>query len=720
MKNGNLFHHEEEVIKNARALIEQARPEEYEQLLAEYEKLCRQVKSLVNISDLMQKDLNQLNEEVHQAHSDLELKNNQLMDLSGQLALALEQSEKQYQGFFQNAVEGIFRISPSGMIATANPAMAVTFGFSSPQELAAQSREVRDYFVNSNEQEALYAELESSGRVSERRVTLRKKNGKPFRASITAWAVKGDDGAVQYYEGVLADVTEREEVEEAQREREAAEAASQAKSRFLAKMSHEIRTPLNAILGMTEIVLRTDLTPDQREHLETVRDAGDHLLDIINDVLDFSKLEARRLQLDQADFDLNRVLESTLNTLSVSARQKKLNLSLHIDPKTPLALHGDPGRLRQVLVNLMGNAIKFTEKGSVAVSVAPGTVSETTIELHFSVADTGIGISEEHQQDIFKDFTQSDLSIYRKYGGTGLGLSIARDIIHMMGGDISVRSEPDHGSTFSFTAVFLPAMDKPTLHQAPAPQQKKAPMQVLVVEDNPVNAKVVELLLKDMGHSAVTVASGEEALEQLNQNLETDLVLMDLEMPGMDGLEATRRMRQLKGTYLPIAAMTAHAFHEVQRDCLAAGMDDFITKPIKNDELANLLQRVADRNAKPEAEEDETSGAPVLDSDRARREMGLSAEDFHQCFNLAVGELATEMRRMGSAATGQETARLAHSLKTTAGHMGAYEMRAAAINLEQAAKVNDAISMSKNLDKLKESYVRLLAAVQHSEGNENA
>jgi PAS domain S-box-containing protein len=454
-------------------------------------------------------------------------------------------------------------------------------------------------------------------------MALMRGNGRQAHVELVLTAMHLGTGVA--YSAVARDVTERKEIEAARarqiveletanrREaaqaealrrqaeelveaRDRAEAGSRAKAEFLAAMSHEIRTPMNGVLGMTDILLDTPLAPDQREYAEIIRSSGQSLLDILNDVLDFSKIEAGRLDIEPIPFDLVSAVGDVVGLLSSSAAAKGLDLALKVTPDTPRNLVGDPGRVRQVVLNLVGNAIKFTECGHVRVTLS-GVETGGQAEVRIAVSDTGIGIAPTVQGRLFAPFTQADSSTTRKYGGTGLGLAISQRLIDLMGGRIGVESVEGVGSTFWVTLTLPrakpaagPIAEPPPHASPPVPAGRR----VLLAEDNPVNRIVAFRMLESLGFRVDGASNGLEAVD-LWSRLPYDIVLMDCQMPELDGYGATQaiRSREEPGRRIPIVALTANAMSGDRELCMAAGMDDYLAKPLRRDELVATLARLA-------------------------------------------------------------------------------------------------------------------------------
>jgi PAS domain S-box-containing protein len=556
-----------------------------------------------------------------------------------QAEAALYESQERYGAILNGIADGYHEVDFKGNYQFANVAFCRIYGrfnehlaslnlrqFTTPEELAGTN--FREYLTPGSWQETveIYTHVYRTGQpvtydfnfsygsrvlYTEQSITLKKdREGKPVGFRI-----------------VTRDCTERklreQELERARNEAEVAkraaeqakiiaENANRAKSEFLANMSHEIRTPMNGILGTTELMLATGLNLEQREFMSMVKSSADALLVVINDILDYSKIEAHKFILDPMPFDVAELVAGSTKILAVEAHKKRLELILDIEPDAP-ELVGDSVRLRQVMLNLIGNAIKFTATGEIIVRARLERSSQNESKLHFSVRDTGIGIPVEKQARLFQAFEQADASTTRQYGGTGLGLAISARIIELMGGKMWLESTPDRGSTFHF-ALDLPLangpretkpsdieylLGVPALAIASAGRQfRPGPLSILVAEDNLVNQKLATAMLQKMGHRVILAANGAEAIGQWSQGT-FDLIFMDVQMPEVDGLEATRRIRereQASGNHIPIIAMTAHAMNGYSDRCLEAGMDDYVAKPVSLKALEHALARVSEHS----------------------------------------------------------------------------------------------------------------------------
>jgi signal transduction histidine kinase/DNA-binding NarL/FixJ family response regulator/HPt (histidine-containing phosphotransfer) domain-containing protein len=529
-------------------------------------------------------------------------------------------------------------------------------------------------------------------------------------------------GVVRTY----TDITERKNNEVAlAKARDVAEAASRARSEFLAMMSHEIRTPMNAVLGLTDTLLESDLDDDQRKSGEAIQEASDGLLHILNDILDLSKLDTGKLEFEALPFALESVVDNTKSIVAVRAAEKGLAVRVEIDPNLPKALIGDPGRMRQIVLNLATNAVKFTPSGEVVISAQCVERTATNASVRIAVRDSGIGIAPDRLTRLFSDFVQADASIHRQYGGTGLGLAICKRLVDQMGGAISVESVPGRGSTFSFQ-VSLPLADIADLEQRNAPDTPLGfgeslallgrPLRVLIAEDNATNQFVVTRMLREFQIDLQIAHNGVEAVAAAKQG-NFDVIFMDMRMPEMDGLEATRLIRAQGGALasLPIIALTANAFADDVRACREAGMNDFVAKPIRKRILVEKLAKVV-AVAQAGASSRPAGPAPAL-APPEPADQGLlidrtmltelceeiSAEGAGEVLQVFVGETRARLAILGKLSVTSDRAAIeieAHTLKGAAGAIGFARLAALAKTLESQARADALVDYPAQVERI--------------------
>jgi PAS domain S-box-containing protein len=624
----------------------------------------------------------------------------------------LQSTRDEYKTLFNSANEGLFRITAEDMLVQANPALARILGFDSVPSLLEEYRDLLDrVFLKKDRAQEMMSILEDVGVVTSFEAEGVTRGGRVFWMSINARINQEPDGR-EVIDGSVIDISARVEREQAEKRREIAEAATQAKSEFLANMSHEIRTPMNAIVGFSKLALDTELDRKQREYLGAIRQSAESLLTLIKDVLDFSKIEAGKLVLEQLPFNLPDTIRQIERLFRTEVRKKGLALRVinrcMEDPAFPPdgIVVGDALRLRQVLINLVGNAVKFTSKGSVVVEASVIQARDRQVQVGFKVIDTGIGISREQQSRLFESFEQAESSTTRRYGGTGLGLAICKQLVSVMGGGISVDSEPGKGSTFTFTAMFGTAQESAVAPEiVPAHPRTTARLQgrrILLAEDNPINQQLALEFLQRADASVAIAATGKAAVEMALAG-DYDAILMDIHMPEMDDLAATREIRA-HDMNLPIVAVSADALADRRAKALAAGCSEYVTKPIDFDALLAMLHHLlaeTPMRSRSRREDPETRGAKEQTAEQFAHAHRLPGIDVGEAIRNHNGNVRLMLKLMGdfgkyygdagarlreAVSTGdlEFAERLAHNLHGVAGSFAARDLREASKALELA------------------------------------
>lgn len=669
----------------------------------------------------------------------------------------LRRAEENYRSIFENVAEGIFQIDNEGHFIKANPAVARIYGHDTVAELVENVTDFgRSRQTDPTRRTALLDDLSSASRVTDFESEIIRADGSVAWISESIHAVRDAQGECLYYEGTVHDITGQRYAAAAQAQaRDEAVKSAEIKSDFLSTMSHEIRTPMHGIIGMTGLLLNTDLKPDQEELVRLIASCGDNLLSLINNALDFSKIEAGCLELDNQPFALRPCLKEVIDLLSVQASNKNLILACEVDPRIPEVLVSDLTRVRQILFNLISNSMKFTPSGGRVDVVVTGHHLDEKVEnhghvgavdpwmFHFTVRDTGEGIPEEKLHRLFRPFSQVDATISRKHGGTGLGLAICHRLCEMLGGAIWLESELGMGSNFEFTvkAAAVPGAVDPQSASLPPPPaalgiarsgegsadlRGARPLRILLAEDNPVNQRVALGLLKQIGYTASTVWNGLEAITALQKD-PYDVVLMDVQMPEMDGLEATREIRRLwpHGPRRPhIIAMTANAMTGDREKCLEAGMDDYISKPVKALRLKTALEQCSDlRDAVVAAATsarftDHLMEPATLNRDSLEALKSLQSEGddgfLKEMVELFLNDTPLRLNDMEAALQdGQqpEFVRAVHSIKGASSNFGADDLHALCAEVEQMGRAGKMAEAGARIEAVHAEYERVRMAL---------
>ena len=724
--------------------------------------LARDITERRRAEEILKNSREKLETEVRERTSELTRANEFLKSEIGErekAEAALQRSSARLQAVFNNVAVGISILAPDGRYIHFNGRWAEMLGYRAEELYDANYNDFihpDDMEKSSRHFSALISGVISGYRMEKRYV---RKDGSVFTGDLSVTPIIGREGRPDSIIAVVSDITSRKIIEEElKKARDVAEKANHAKSDFLANISHEIRTPMNAIVGMTELIMDTDLEGDQKEYVSVIKQSSESLMVLINDILDVSKIESGMLELEQIDFDIRKIMNFIHGIFLFQTKQKKLKFTIDISPDVPGALIGDPVRLRQVIVNFVGNAVKFTKKGSVSIKVEVSEIyvgkngEPDVIELQFSVIDTGIGIPIDVQGRIFEGFIQSDSSTTRKYGGTGLGLTINRMLVNKMGGRIWLESSPESGSTFYFTVRMKKSMTQPAVDEKKAlspahatrggSQTLARKLSILLVEDNAINRKITVRMVERRGHTVEIAENGVEALKVLKKR-KFDLVLLDIQMPVMDGYETAMKIRSSKtGHFDPgikIIAMTAHTMKGDREKCIAAGMDDYIPKPFKSTDLFAAIEkhfsavysarealepssppekkapRAVSGASKKKAGPASSGALKIVDMAAAIASVDGEEKIFREVARLflkiAPGQL-DELKKNVAKGDMAESSRLAHTMKSSTGSIGAFGLMKAAMEMEKIARSGDKRKVVSMLRSFEKDFSRALEEIK--------
>lgn len=618
----------------------------------------------------------------------------------------LRQAEERYRAIFENAVVGIYQRTEDGRLLACNTAMARLLGFESPAALKEAAPDItRDLYVEPRRCEALLASLRQNQTVLDFESSLRRRDGSILFVSESARAVRDQNGRIAYIEGIVQDITPRvHAARELKLAKETAENANRAKGAFLATVSHEIRTPLNGVIGLLDVLLHGTLPPELHAHARVARESAHALLATINDVLDFSKIESGRLELNECPVDLRRLVEDIVALQFPSAAAKGIGLSATVDPAVPDRVSTDPLRVRQILQNLISNGIKFTESGGIRIHLGCRQDGRDLV-IDGTVEDTGIGIPADAQERVFHEFEQADKTTSRRFGGTGLGLAICRSLCERLGGAIRVESQPGQGSRFIFHFRGRPTPKSEPIPPPTPPSSPDRPLRILCVEDSPTNQAIARIQLTQMGHAVDIAPNGQQAIERLAR-ANFDAVLLDIRMPIMDGIEVARIIRDPAsqvldhGTYL--IAMTADAMDGDRERYLAEGLDDYISKPVSPDALRAALAH-ADSYAR--ARPNPPPQPPIPPEFRPPAD---AAAELWPIFAEEAAGLIDEMDRALAQRDTPRIARAAHTLKGSAGSFGFPRLQRLCDGIEKEARAQHLDAMPEWIRQARSEFDHLL------------